>query len=330
MAPNVDGLSPAAWRTKLMRRKTPLYLTLLLPLLLILGACRAANPPVDPTPAEIPPTQAPPVQLTPIAGEAMIAVGSATVLESPAGDAPERGTLGQGTVVTILAKTADGAWRLVEVTLPGGGSFTGWVETRALTDVVPTDTAVPPTDTPPPPTNTPPATPTHAPPPTATTPPSPTPTPSVTPSPTITTEPTITPTPSTTPSPTATNTRWPTVTPTHTSTPTAAPTQGATGTPTATPSGGAGPLMISVSISWSLAPDNPDEAIASVSITATGGGGGYKYYRDDILQDGPQFTYRWRVCRANPVSFRVESADGQSVTENRFETPPCPTPTPSS
>jgi hypothetical protein len=70
------------------------------------------------------------------------------------------------------------------------------------------------------------------------------------------------------------------------------------------------------------------ESIATVTITAAGGGGGYIYLWDEIEQDGPIFEYFWRSCMGDPHSITVTSADGQSVTVNYYENPPCPTPTP--
>jgi hypothetical protein len=109
----------------------------------------------------------------------------------------------------------------------------------------------------------------------------------------------------------------------------ATPTEISPSTPQPTPTEKAdgGPLSFSYTITWQVS-SNPGFAIATVSIVATGGGGGYQYFRDDLPVSGPVFQYQWATCRANPGSLRVDSADGQSVRENYFETPPCPaTPT---
>lgn len=98
-----------------------------------------------------------------------------------------------------------------------------------------------------------------------------------------------------------------------------------TATPEETPTGEAdsGPLSFTYVIVWEVT-SNPGVAVATVTITANGGGGNYEYYRDDLPVDGPLFQYEWATCRANPGSLRVDSADGQSVRTDYFETPPCP------
>lgn len=130
--------------------------------------------------------------------------------------------------------------------------------------------------------------------------------------PDVTSQPTFTPIQATTP-------------PNATATETAAPTETATASSQSTPTeeDDAGPLSFTYTIEWEVTSD-PTFAIATVTIVATGGGGGYQYFRDDLLVDGPVFQYQWATCRANPGSLRVDSADGQSVRTNYFETPPCP------
>ena len=71
------------------------------------------------------------------------------------------------------------------------------------------------------------------------------------------------------------------------------------------------------------------EAIATVTLKATGGGGGYKYFRD-IDEVESIFEYVWATCRGNPITFRVTSASGESVEQALFFDPPCPTATPNS
>jgi hypothetical protein len=70
------------------------------------------------------------------------------------------------------------------------------------------------------------------------------------------------------------------------------------------------------------------QSIATVTIQPSGGGGGYEYYMGGIPVEGPIFEYTWRNCYGNPQSLTVTSADGQSVTQDYFENPPCPTATP--
>lgn len=139
-------------------------------------------------------------------------------------------------------------------------------------------------------------------------------TPSATPSPTLgpTTTTTVTPSPTPTrPEPTATATPTPSATPTRTVTPIVLTPQ-------------YGPLSFSVEVTWQLDPRNPAYAIATVVITASGGDSNYTYYRDDIPQIGPRFQYYWRACAVNPVSFRVDSGDGQSARIELPEHAPCP------
>jgi hypothetical protein len=125
----------------------------------------------------------------------------------------------------------------------------------------------------------------------------------------------------------------PTVTPRASGTIQATPTTAATLTagPAASPTVAASPdqpLSFTYSISWRLDPANPMVAIASVVITAQGGGGGYAFFHDDLPVAGPAFEYIWAACTANPGSLRVDSAGGQSVKVDYFEQAPCPTPTP--
>jgi hypothetical protein len=116
--------------------------------------------------------------------------------------------------------------------------------------------------------------------------------------------------------------------------PSSTPRPRLTASPTPTAAGGTatadngGPLSFDYNISWTLSAADPYVAVATVNIYPRGGGGDYEYYRDDLPVDGPTFQYRWVACRANPGSLRVDSADGQSARKDYFESPPCPTPTP--
>jgi hypothetical protein len=89
-----------------------------------------------------------------------------------------------------------------------------------------------------------------------------------------------------------------------------------------------GPLSFSYHIEWRLKDASAKQAIATVNITAQGGGGGYTYFRDEIPVDGPVFEYTWSTCAGNPGSFRVTSVDGQTLKKDYFSNPPCPTFTP--
>jgi hypothetical protein len=139
-----------------------------------------------------------------------------------------------------------------------------------------------------------------------------------------------------TPKPTFTAINQPTLIPTRTSSPTrVSPTnqpqndQGTTApkiSPEATENGG--PLTFDYHISWRFKEGNAQKSIATVTITAKGGGGDYTYYRDGFVVDGPQFEYEWSSCSGNPGTFRVTSADGQSRDKQYYSDPPCPTPEP--
>lgn len=84
-------------------------------------------------------------------------------------------------------------------------------------------------------------------------------------------------------------------------------------------------LAFDLEISWRIDPNDTNEAIATVTVTARGGDGDYTYFRDGSLrQDGPTFEYRWRSCTGNPVSFQVEDGSGQRASQDRFEQTPCP------
>ncbi len=97
---------------------------------------------------------------------------------------------------------------------------------------------------------------------------------------------------------------------------------------TDTPEENVGPLEFQYHISWRFKDDTYQQSIATVTITAKGGGGEYVYYRDGLVVDGPVFEYEWVSCRGNPGTFRVESADGQFKEASYFGEPLCATPTP--
>lgn len=143
--------------------------------------------------------------------------------------------------------------------------------------------------------------------------------------------PTVTSLPTELPAPTATPLERPTFVPTPTGE-TTLPTPTLAATLTRPPiTGEFPPLTFVWQISWELVEDNPAMAIATITITAAGGDGEYTYYHDDILQEGPTFSYEWASCKPRPGSVRVDSGDGQTLREDYFERSPCPatlTPTP--
>jgi hypothetical protein len=90
-------------------------------------------------------------------------------------------------------------------------------------------------------------------------------------------------------------------------------------------------LSFTYEISWELVGGDPPEAMATVNIFPTGGEEPYQYFRDEQPVEGSTFQYLWRICRDNPGTFMVTSADGQSAIQQYFTAPPCPTtPTPTS
>ena len=115
-------------------------------------------------------------------------------------------------------------------------------------------------------------------------------------------------------------------------TPSVTPSRRPTLTPrpalTATAANIGGPLTFDYRISWRVEDPSARTAIATVIIDAAGGSGVYTYYRDDLEVDGPVFEYEWATCSGNPGSLRVDSTDGQTARVEYFETPPCPTMTP--
>lgn len=130
--------------------------------------------------------------------------------------------------------------------------------------------------------------------------------------------------------PTFTPIRPPTLAATLTPSPTASrrPSNTPQPGPTATSADAGGPLTFTYSINWRLKDASAKVAIATVKIFAKGGSGEYTYFRDDLPVDGPEFEYEWATCSGNPGSLRVDSSDGQTFRTDYFETPPCPTLTP--
>lgn len=139
-----------------------------------------------------------------------------------------------------------------------------------------------------------------------------------------------------TPKPTFTPIKQPSLIPTRTSSPTriSATTHPQNGQGTSSPKASpeatenSGPLSFDYHISWRFKEGNAQKSIATVTITAIGGGGDYTYYRDGFVVDGPQFEYEWTSCSGNPGTFTVTSANGQSLDKQYYSEPPCPTPEP--
>lgn len=103
----------------------------------------------------------------------------------------------------------------------------------------------------------------------------------------------------------------------------ATPTDTATEPTTGTPGDDTGSLTFVYDISWELPESDPTLAIATVTVTPSGGTGQYTYYHDNIQQEGPIFTFEWRTCQPKPGSIRVESGS-RSAEDEYFAEPPCP------
>lgn len=74
--------------------------------------------------------------------------------------------------------------------------------------------------------------------------------------------------------------------------------------------------------------DEGDEATLTLKVIATGGGGGYRYYHDDIAQSGAIFKVPGRCGKPFVHTIKVTAANGQSVALPYHVNGHCPTPTP--
>ncbi len=154
------------------------------------------------------------------------------------------------------------------------------------------------------------------PPPTA--PPSPTPEPAST-KPPLATFPSVAPPAA---SPTTAGDTGATDTPTPTPSPSPSPTTKASSA-TKLPPASSGPLSIKYEV-LSITRQPNDQAVLKLKVTATGGGGRYRYYHDDILQSGPIFEVVGLCNKPFVHTLKVTSADGQSVRLPYFEQGKCP------
>jgi hypothetical protein len=71
-----------------------------------------------------------------------------------------------------------------------------------------------------------------------------------------------------------------------------------------------------------------NQAVLTLRVIATGGGGGYKYYNDNVQQPGDTFDVLGTCGAPLTHTIKVTSADGESVSIQYFEAGNCPTPTP--
>jgi hypothetical protein len=114
------------------------------------------------------------------------------------------------------------------------------------------------------------------------------------------------------------------VLPTDTTTPTATetpqPSAGATAKPNVASSG---PLSVRYEVvKIKRSPD--DQAVMTLRVIATGGGGGYQYFHDNIKQAGATFDVLGRCGKPFVHTIKVKSASGESVAVPYFEAGTCP------
>jgi hypothetical protein len=72
--------------------------------------------------------------------------------------------------------------------------------------------------------------------------------------------------------------------------------------------------------------DSGDNAksIVRVFIDASGGAGGYRYFKDDIAFNSPNIEFTWQSCTTVATTFHVEDANGDRVSTPWSTTTPCP------
>ena len=115
--------------------------------------------------------------------------------------------------------------------------------------------------------------------------------------------------------------------------PTDTPTPSPTPTPTTTPkppaasntpalTGTSGPLSVKYEV-VSIKRKNGDQAVMTLRVIASGGGGGYRYYHEDVLQAGPIFEVAGTCNKPFNHTIKVTSADGQTVRVQYFEQGKC-------
>lgn len=115
-----------------------------------------------------------------------------------------------------------------------------------------------------------------------------------------------------------TDTTTPTATPTATETP--QPSTGATAKP---PVASSGPLSVRYEV-VKIKRNPDDQAIMTLRVIATGGGGGYRYFHDNIKQAGATFDVLGRCGKPFVHTIKVTSASGESVAVPYFEAGTCP------
>ena len=135
--------------------------------------------------------------------------------------------------------------------------------------------------------------------------------------------PTDPPTASPTETPTETPRPTDTATPTATVTPTPKPRLPVTARPRVT----AAPLTISYEV-VEIKRDQGEQATLMLKVNATGGGGSYRYYHDDIAQSGALFKVAGVCGKPFVHTIKVSAANGETVALPYHVSGICPTPTP--
>jgi hypothetical protein len=115
-----------------------------------------------------------------------------------------------------------------------------------------------------------------------------------------------------------------TATPTVTVTPTPKPRlRVATVRPRVT----AAPLTISYEV-VEIKRDQGEQATLMLKVNATGGGGGYRYYHDDVALPGALFKVAGVCGKPFVHTIKVSAANGETVSLPYHVSGVCPTPTP--
>lgn len=115
--------------------------------------------------------------------------------------------------------------------------------------------------------------------------------------------------------------------PTDTAEPTATLTRTPKPRATARPRNTATPLSVSYEV-VEIKRQPGDEATLVLKVNATGGGGGYRYYHDDVQQPNATFNIPGRCGKPFVHTIKVTSGDGQTVALPYHVNGVCPTPTP--
>ncbi len=114
-----------------------------------------------------------------------------------------------------------------------------------------------------------------------------------------------------------------TSTPTATATPTPKPRLPVTIRPRVT----AAPLAVSYEV-VEIKREQGEQATLMLKVNATGGGGGYRYYHDDVAQPGPLFKVTGICGKPFVHTIKVSAANGETVALPYHVGGVCPTPTP--